>query len=134
MIPCGRRLERYHAPRPLRVITTAALMFKSEAIWIADAARCCPFDFFIKFFEKFTPGKLSVRSAIRFKVSTERTGYFPMEVSPESIIESDYSKTAFATSVTSALVGTGCSIIDSSICVATIKRFPNFAHRKAIFL
>ena len=74
MTPCALRFERYLAPRPLRVITTAALIFKSDAIWIADAAICCQSFSIIKFLEKFTPGNISVRFAIRFKVSTERTG------------------------------------------------------------
>src|ERR1041385_4622415 len=54
---------------------------------------------------------------------TASTGYFPMEVSPESITTSVPSRTAFATSVTSARVGTGLSVIDSSIWVAVITIF-----------
>ena len=47
-------------------------------------------------------------------------GCFPTEVSPESITASAPSIIEFATSFTSALVGTALSIIVSIICVAII--------------
>ena len=53
-------------------------------------------------------------------VRTHSTGYFPTVVSPLSMIASACSNTAFATSVTSARVGIGFEIIDSSMCVATM--------------
>ena len=58
-------------------------------------------------------------------VFTVRTGYFPAAVSPESIIALVPSYTAFATSEISARVGRGLWIIDSSISVAVITRFPS---------
>ena len=48
------------------------------------------------------------------------TGYLPMAVSPDSITASVPSYTALATSVTSALVGRGLRIMESSIWVAVI--------------
>ena len=53
-------------------------------------------------------------------VRTASTGYLPAAVSPESMTASDPSSTAFATSVASARVGRGFSIIDSSIWVAVM--------------
>ena len=66
-------------------------------------------------------------------VSTTRTGYLPAAVSPESIRASAPSKTALATSVASARVGRGCSIIDSSIWVATITGLPERRPAATIF-
>ncbi len=60
-------------------------------------------------------------------VSTTTTGYLPTLVSPESMTASAPSSTAFATSEVSARVGTGFSIIDSSICVATMTGFGHAA-------
>ncbi len=57
---------------------------------------------------------------MRAIASTVSTGYFPLAVSAESITASVPSRTAFATSETSARVGTGAMIIDSIICVAVI--------------
>ena len=57
---------------------------------------------------------------MRAIVSTTTTGYLPTLVSPESMTASAPSSTALATSLVSARVGTGLSIIDSSICVATM--------------
>ena len=52
------------------------------------------------------------------------SGYWPIAVSPESMIASAPSNTALATSLASARVGRGASIIDSSIWVATIVGMP----------
>ena len=62
----------------------------------------------------------SVEATMRAIVSTTTTGYLPTLVSPESMTASAPSRTALATSLVSARVGTGLSIIDSSICVATM--------------
>jgi hypothetical protein len=59
----------------------------------------------------------------RLKSRKEAT-YFPWAVSPESMIASAPSRTAMAMSDTSALVGVGCTIMLSSIFVATITAFP----------
>jgi len=63
-----------------------------------------------------------------FIVFIDSIGYFPLAVSPLSITASAPSNIAFATSDASALVGLGFSVIDSSICVATITGFPAALH------
>ena len=65
---------------------------------------------------------------IVFLVSTASSGKSPDADSPESIVESVPSSTAQFTSETSALVGLGFSIIESSICVATTTGSPNALH------
>ena len=62
----------------------------------------------------------SISPAMRTIASTARSGYFPAAVSPESMTASVPSKSALATSLASARVGRGFSIIDSSICVAVM--------------
>ena len=62
-------------------------------------------------------------------VATASTGYWPAADSADSITASAPSKMAVATSETSARVGTGLAIIDSSIWVATITGLP--ARRQA---
>ena len=57
-------------------------------------------------------------------VATASTGYCPAADSADSITASAPSKMAVATSETSARVGTGEVIIDSSICVATTTGLP----------
>ena len=59
---------------------------------------------------------------------TDSTGYLPAAVSPDSITAEVPSYTAFATSESSALVGRGLWIIDSSISVAVITRLPRRRH------
>ena len=61
---------------------------------------------------------------MRFMVATASTGYCPAADSADSITASAPSKIAVATSDTSARVGTGLVIIDSSICVATTTGLP----------
>mmetsp|Transcript_26676 Transcript_26676/g.70775 ORF Transcript_26676/g.70775 Transcript_26676/m.70775 type:complete len:220 (-) Transcript_26676:295-954(-) len=55
---------------------------------------------------------------------TDSHGYFPLAASPLSITASVPSQTAFCKSLTSARVGTGCSIMLSTICVAVITNKP----------
>ena len=55
----------------------------------------------------FAYGLDSVWMAISLMVWMVRKGYFPTDVSPESITASEPSRMAFATSVTSARVGKG---------------------------
>ena len=62
--------------------------------------------------------------AIFVSISTASTGYFPIADSPESITQSVPSRTALATSVASARVGSRLVVIDSSIWVAVITGFP----------
>ena len=57
-------------------------------------------------------------------VATASTGYLPAADSADSMTASAPSKMAVATSETSARVGTGELIIDSSICVATTTGLP----------
>ena len=61
---------------------------------------------------------------MRFMVATASTGYWPAADSADSITASAPSKIAVATSETSARVGTGLLIIDSSIWVATTTGLP----------
>ena len=56
----------------------------------------------------------------------------PMAVSAESITADVPSRIAFATSLASARVGSACSTIDSSICVAVITGFPASRQRRMI--
>ena len=77
----------------------------------------------------------STWSAIVAIMRTASSGYAPRAVSPESITASVPSRIAFATSVTSARVGRGEEIIDSSICVAVTTGFEaRFARCDHIFL
>src|SRR5262249_43984479 len=69
---------------------------------------------------KVTSAELSATSQIRLIAATVSTGCLPLAVSAESITASVPSSTAFATSDTSARVGTGLEIIDSIIWVAVI--------------
>ena len=64
---------------------------------------------------------------MRTIVSTASTGYLPTAVSPLSITAEVPSRMALATSEASARVGSGASIIDSSICVAVITVLPGLA-------
>ena len=61
---------------------------------------------------------------MRFMVATASSGNCPAADSADSITASAPSKMAVATSETSARVGTGEVIIDSSICVATTTGLP----------
>ena len=67
--------------------------------------------------------------AMRSMVATASTGYCPAADSADSITASAPSKMAVATSDTSARVGTGLVIIDSSIWVATTTGLPARARR-----
>ena len=78
------------------------------------------------------PGVRSMRSATLSSTFTHWIGYFPVVVSPLSMIASACSKTAFATSVTSARVGTGFTIMLSSMCVATMTGLPSSRQRFTI--
>ena len=64
------------------------------------------------------------RREMRRIICTAFTGNLPTAVSPESITASAPSKMALATSLTSARVGTGASIMLWSIWVATITGLP----------
>ena len=61
----------------------------------------------------------SAALAILVAAEAASNGYSPIAVSPDSMMASAPSSTAFATSLASARVGLGARIIDSSICVAT---------------
>src|SRR5258707_433071 len=62
----------------------------------------------------------SASSTIFAIIATVSRGYLPLAVSAESITASEPSRIALATSLASARVGRGFSIIDSNICVAVI--------------
>jgi hypothetical protein len=66
----------------------------------------------------------SISPAMRTIASTARNGYFPAAVSPDSMTASVPSNSALATSLASARVGRGFSIMDSSICVAVMTGRP----------
>ena len=66
----------------------------------------------------------SVSTSRRFIICTAPAGSWPTAVSSDSITASVPSSTAFATSVTSARVGSGLVTIDTSICVAVITGRP----------
>ena len=61
---------------------------------------------------------------MRAMAATVSAGNFPLPVSPLSITAVAPSKTALATSATSARVGRGLSSMDSIICVAQMAGFP----------
>mmetsp|Transcript_31571 Transcript_31571/g.91810 ORF Transcript_31571/g.91810 Transcript_31571/m.91810 type:complete len:219 (+) Transcript_31571:652-1308(+) len=64
--------------------------------------------------------------------ATAFRGKEPPAVSPESMTASVPSRTAFATSETSARVGRGFPVMDSSICVAVITGLPTMLQREII--
>ena len=66
----------------------------------------------------------SVSQRRRIIICTAPAGSWPTAVSSESITASVPSSTAFATSVTSARVGSGLETIDISICVAVMTGRP----------
>jgi len=67
---------------------------------------------------------LSASAAIRAMVATASTGKRPMAVSSDNITASVPSRTALVTSVTSARVGRGASVMLLSICVAVMTGLP----------
>ena len=109
----GREIERLgHLPRRRRDRVGAGSLPARCAGRAATADRSPSF---------------STSSAMRFMVATASTGYWPDADSADSMTASAPSKIAVATSETSARVGTGLVIIDSSICVATIDRLAGAA-------
>ncbi len=74
----------------------------------------------------------STSCAMRTMVATDANGYLPDAVSPESMIASEPSRIAFATSLASARVGRGLRIMESSICVAVITGLPAVLHLRMI--
>ena len=77
-------------------------------------------------------GQPSAASATSAIVRTVSVGNAPTAVSSDSISASVPSITAFATSFTSARVGNGERVIDSSICVAVITGFPDMLQKRMI--
>ena len=65
-------------------------------------------------------GWASASATMRAIISTASRGNLPIAVSPESMTASVPSKMALATSLASARVGRGFSVMDSSICVAVM--------------
>ena len=65
--------------------------------------------------------------------STASMGYLPEAVSPESITQEVPSNTALATSETSARVGRGLRIMESSIWVAVMTGLPAMVVALIIF-
>ena len=77
-------------------------------------------------------GHASAASATSLIVRTVSAGYSPTAVSSESMSASVPSSTALATSFTSARVGSGERVIDSSICVAVMTGFPAMLQNRMI--
>ena len=69
---------------------------------------------------------------IASSVCTARAGNAPAAVSPASMIASTPSSTALAASLTSARVGLGSVVIDSSTCVATMTGMPRRRARRVM--
>ena len=65
---------------------------------------------------------------MRAIVLTASSGYLPEAVSPDSMIASEPSRIALATSLASARVGRGLRIIESSIWVAVTTGLPRTLH------
>merc|ERR1711935_995783 len=74
----------------------------------------------------------SASRAILAMMETASVGYSPLAVSPDNMTQSAPSRTALATSDTSARVGRGFETIDSSIWVAQITGLPITLQRPMI--
>ena len=123
----GWQLVTESTVAPRRVITTMPAAPRASAKCAAAVARCCLSVLMASASCRAKPRCRSLASAMAASCRTQRTGYSPTLVSPESMIASAPSYTALATSVTSARVGRGFSIIDSSRWVATTQRLPRRA-------
>ena len=110
-------------------ITFAPKASLTSAVPFATAEVIVTFSF-LHLFLGVTNG--SIFSAILAITETASIGYFPFADSPESITQSVPSRIALATSFTSALVGLGFLIIESSIWVAVITTFPTALHLSII--
>ena len=129
----GRQLQTRSAIKPRRVMTTIQRAPRDWANSTAANDNFCLSLSVLSLSTKRKPGCFSTCSAMLTSWSIQRSGYFPTVVSPDNITASTSSKTALATSVTSARVGIGFEIIDSSKCVATITLFPCSEQDRTIF-
>mmetsp|Transcript_3989 Transcript_3989/g.7493 ORF Transcript_3989/g.7493 Transcript_3989/m.7493 type:complete len:377 (-) Transcript_3989:377-1507(-) len=129
------------AVRPVLVRTIMAFAFEADAATTAASATLLNWQSGLcssNLNERrlFDPFPLLLKSSVVLMiccmVRTVSRTYFPLAVSPESITASAPSITAFVTSETSALVGRGFFVIDSSICVATITGLPFSLHLATI--
>src|SRR6185312_14566833 len=116
----------------------------SEAIaftlrWYAVKSAAMAIDWSTRVKTRFRNSDSSVTSCdfsasmqMRFIAAIVSTGYWPEADSAESITASVPSRTAFATSETSARVGTGLEIIDSIRRVAHLDREVAARHHDAV--
>mmetsp|Transcript_27355 Transcript_27355/g.51872 ORF Transcript_27355/g.51872 Transcript_27355/m.51872 type:complete len:337 (+) Transcript_27355:278-1288(+) len=125
-------------------------MMRSESVWLAMLTAAMQMDSRLVALLRMAsdislrlwpmlenPHRLSRASSawltMVFMVLALSSGYCPLADSPESMTQSDPSRTAFPTSVTSARVGRGLRCMLSSIWVATITGFPARLHSRTIF-
>ena len=120
----GRHCESKRAVVPERVRHNTATAPSSSASKHADSATECSI---ARPRRTWLPPRIcdmgrscSALTQMSAMIFTASSGCAPVAVSPESITASVPSSTAFATSLASARVGRGLTIIDSSICVAVI--------------
>ena len=123
---CGRSADSRRAVLPPRVTATIARASLRLASVTAASQIACVWSFprldTATGHSSRIPDSASVM--IASSVWTARAGNAPAAVSPASMIASTPSSTAFAASLTSARVGLGSVLIDSSTCVATITGMP----------
>jgi len=123
MSAAGRYFDNMRAVVAVSVNTAMARIFKSCAACAIDSQIVSATD---RCAASRWPGVsgwsafASVSATIRAIISTASSGYLPLAVSPDSMTASVPSNTALATSLASARVGRGFSVIDSSICVAVM--------------
>ena len=134
----GRKLPIILAvfPWSVGIIIAFAFMFLASlyALWVTRCPMSCPgmYEESTCFILRRYSSDCSVVCVMSAIVFTASTGYFPPAVSPLSITASVPSKTAFETSVSSARVGRGFKIMESSICVAVITGLPAFLQHRII--
>ena len=110
----GRAEEINFAVKPLLVKTTMASASILFASFTEVEASVCQSLICLTLFSKCNVSDLSAFFAISLTYFTHLIGKSPTVVSADNIRASAPSYTAFATSETSALVGCGFVIIDSS--------------------
>mmetsp|Transcript_142 Transcript_142/g.539 ORF Transcript_142/g.539 Transcript_142/m.539 type:complete len:313 (+) Transcript_142:560-1498(+) len=130
----GRYLATRRAERPVLLSTTMALALTSKALKTPAAQMLsstgiggtCDALMLLKMVS--ARREFCASTQILAMYSTTSFGYDPLAVSPDSMTQSAPSSTALATSLTSARVGRGLYVIDSSICVAQMTGLPTMLH------
>mmetsp|Transcript_17482 Transcript_17482/g.51109 ORF Transcript_17482/g.51109 Transcript_17482/m.51109 type:complete len:240 (-) Transcript_17482:741-1460(-) len=127
----GRSREARMTLSPDSVRTIMAFAFMVLESWVADFIRASenvPSPAMASGSLASHRLSLSTREITFCCMATDSSGYLPAADSPESMTASAPSKIAVKMSEHSARVGAGLSIMDSSICVATITGFPWSRH------